>query len=238
MGGGSFNENYPIDKKIVDLSKKKKPKLLFIPTASGDDKIYVDKVYEAYGDKLNCTCEVLYLIKEKPSKKEIENKILNADIIYVGGGNTFRMMKIWKKLGVDILLKKAYEKGTVMCGLSAGSICWFKYGNSDSRKFNNPNAELIKVSGLNLLNALHCPHYDVEKDRKPDLKKMMKKTSGVVAIAIDNNCAIEIVNDTYKIITSKNTAHTYKVYWKKKEFIEEKINKTEEYQSLGELLKK
>lgn len=236
-GGETFEENTQINKRIVELSKKKKPKLLFIPTASGDPISYFDKLNEHFS-KFNCVCDALYLIKEKPTKKIISEKILGADIIYVGGGNTFRMMKIWKKTGVDKLLKKAYENGTVLSGLSAGSICRFKYGNSDSRKFNNPEAGLIKVTGLNLVNALHCPHYDMEADRKPDLKNMMKKTFGVVAIAIDNCCAIEIIDDEYKIIDSKKTANAYKVYWKQRKFIEEKIEKTENYKKLIELTSK
>jgi dipeptidase E len=136
------------------------------------------------------------------------------------------MMTIWRRLGVDILLKQAHEKGTIMCGLSAGSICWFRYGNSDSRRFNNPAADLIKVSGLNLINVLHCPHYDVEKDRKPDLKKMMKKSPGLVAIALDNNCAIEILDDTYRVISARDMAMAYRVYWKRGVFREELIEKT------------
>lgn len=236
-GGETFDENLPINKKIVELSKKKNPRLLFIPTASGDPIPYFDKLNEHFS-KLNCVCDVLYLIREKPIKKLIQEKILSADIIYVGGGNTFRMMKIWKKTGVDELLKKAYQNGTVMCGLSAGSICWFKYGNSDSRKFKNPNSDLIKVSGLGLIDALHCPHYDVEKNRKPDLKRMMNKTSRVVGIAIDNCCAIEIVDDMYRIIDSKKTANAYKVYWKQGKFIEEKIKKDEKYKKLNELISK
>jgi dipeptidase E len=147
------------------------------------------------------------------------------------------MMKIWKKCEVDKILREAYQKGIVLSGVSAGSICWFRWGNSDSRRFANPNADLIKVSGLGLINALHCPHYDFEKDRKPDLKKMMKKTSGV-AIAIDNCCAIEVIDDKYRIISSKVSANAYRVYWKANKYRQEKIKKEKEFRSLKELLKK
>jgi dipeptidase E len=236
-GGETLEANKTIHKRIVELSKKSKPNLLFLPTASGDPYEYFDKVDEHFSS-LGCVCDVLFLIKEKPSQKIISEKIEKADIIYVGGGNTFRMMKIWKKMGVDVLLKEAYTKGKILCGISAGSICWFKYGNSDSRKFNNPDADLIKVSGLNLINALHCPHYDSEADRKPDLKRMMKKTSGTVAIAIEDCCALEIIDDKYRVISSKATAQAYKVYWHSGEFIEEIIQKTKTYKLLKELISK
>jgi dipeptidase E len=179
------------------------------------------------------------LIKNKLTKKEIEDKILKSDIVYVGGGNTLKMMQVWRKLGVDKILIKAYQKGIVMSGISAGSICWFKNGNSDSRKFKNPKVafNLIKVSGLGLINALNCPHYDVEENRKADLKKMMKKTSGV-AIAIDNCCAIEIIDDKYRIISSKKTANVFKVYWKSNKYYEDLIKKEKELKPLSLLLSK
>jgi len=243
IGGGEIGrpgfpvETTSVDKEIIKLTGKKNPKLLFIPTASSDSEGYYKTVEKHFGKKLRCKTDVLYLIKSKQFKKEIENKILNSDIIYVGGGNTSKMMKIWKKNGVDKILVKACKKGIVMSGLSAGSICWFKYGNSDSRKFTDPDADLIRVKGLGLINALHCPHYNIEAYRRPDLKKMMRKTSGV-AIALDNCSAIEVVDDKYRIILSKKTANAYKVYWKKNKFYEEIIRKDKKFNLLSELLAK
>lgn len=243
MGGGEIGrpgysiETTQIDKEIIRLTGKKNPKLLFIPTASLDSESYYEIVKKYFGKKLGCKVDVLYLIKEKPSRKEIEKKVFGSDIVYVGGGDTLKMMQVWKKNGVDKILKQAHEKGIVLSGLSAGSICWFKWGNSDSKKLANPNADSIKVSGLGFINALHCPHYDIEKNRKVDLKKMMKKTSGV-AIAIDNCCAIEIINDEYRIISSKPSAKAYKVYWKGGKYYEEIIKKEKDFKLLKDLLKK
>lgn len=239
IGGGQIatSETIKIDKEIIKLTGKKRPKLLFLPTASSDSVKYYERVKQYFGKKLDCKIDVLYLIKVKYSKKEIKKKILISDIIYVGGGNVIKMLRVWKKLGVDKILKQAYEKGIVLSGLSAGSICWFKHGNSDSRKFNNANAGHIKVSGLGFINALHCPHYDTEKERKPSLKKMMKKTSGV-AIAIDNCCAIEFLDNTYRVISSKPKANAYKVYWKANKYYAEVIKKEKEYKPLENLTKK
>ena len=234
IGGGEIGrpgyavETTEIDREIIHLSGKNNPRVLFIPTASGDSDGYVEVFNKHFGKRLGCKTDVLYLIKEKLSKKEITEKIFNADIVYVGGGNTAKMMKVWRKTGVDKILKEAGKKGIVLSGLSAGSMCWFKNGLSDSRKFNNPNAGMIKVSGIGLVNALHCPHYDVESHRKEALKEMMKKTPGV-AIAIDNCCAIEIVDDTYRIINSKKGAKAYRVYWKNRKFYQEVILQEENY---------
>lgn len=237
IGGGDFEayKTLEIDKEIVALSSKKEPRFLFIPTASSDNINYSNSITKHFKD-LNCQTDILYLIKEKLSPEEIEFKILSADIIYVGGGNTLKMMRLWRRLGVDKLLDEAGRKGTVLCGISAGSICWFNYGNSDSRKFKNPNADYIKVKGLGFINAFHCPHYDVEFDRKSSLKKMMKNQSGV-AIAIEDCAAMEIVGNKYRIICSNGMANAYKVYWKNGNFYEDIIEKTE-YKQLSELLKK
>lgn len=238
-GGGNYPvETTIIDKEIVKLTGKQSPKLLFIPTASSDSQGYFDVVKKHFGQRLGCNVEVLYLLKEKPSHKTIRQKIMSSDIIYVGGGNTLMMMNRWKKLGVNTILLEAYAKGKVLSGLSAGSICWFKYGNSDSWKFYDKNKPLIKVGGLGLINALVCPHYNGSTyNRVKDLKKMMKKTSGI-AIALDNNCAIEIIDDKYRIIASKNDANTYKAYWKRGKYYCEKIVKTTEFGLIKKLLTK
>lgn len=243
IGGGEIgrsgvkNETRGIDLEIIKLSKKKNPKLLFIPTASGDAPGYIESIQKHFGKKLGCNVDSLELISKKYTQKELEDKILKTDIIYVGGGNTLKMMKIWRKLGVDVLLEKAMKRGVVLSGLSAGSICWFQYGNSDSARFGkNKKVSMIRVKGVNLIPALHCPHYDIEKGREKSLKEMMKKTSGV-AIAIDNCCAIEIIGDEYRILKTKKTANAYKVYWKGGKYFKELILARKNLQPVSEIFK-
>ncbi|KKU48658.1 hypothetical protein A3H10_00525 [Candidatus Uhrbacteria bacterium RIFCSPLOWO2_12_FULL_46_10] len=240
IGGGEIGRpGYPIettriDKEIIRLSGKKNPKLLFVPTASSDSESYVEVVKKHFGKKLRCKTDVLYLAKKRPSKKEIKEKIFQSDIVYVGGGNTLKMMKIWRSTGVDKLLKQAYEKGVVLSGISAGAICWFRQGNSDSRRFANPKAGLIKVSGLGLIDMLLCPHYNF-KDREADLKKMMKKSAGV-AIALDNCCAIEFMDNKYRVISSESSANAYMVYWKANKYHKEIIKKTKKLMPIKDLM--
>ncbi len=227
IGGGNLGfgaakpEVTSISREILRLSGKKNPRLLFIPTASLDEKGYIRAVQGHFGTKLGCGVEVLLLHGKNPGFPEIRRAIFGTDILYVGGGNTLRMMNLWKKLGVDRLLREAHDAGKVLCGSSAGAICWFRQGNSDSRKFRNPDAKLIKVTGLGFLDTLACPHYDVEKDRKPELKEMMKKTRGV-AVALDNCAALEVVGDKYRALASKPQAGAYKVYWAGGRYFEEK----------------
>lgn len=243
IGGGEIGkpgfpiETASIDKEIIRLADKKNPVLLFIPTASGDAEGYFDTVQKYFGKKLGCKVEVLYLLKEKNTPKQIKDKIFSADIVYIGGGNTLKLMKALRKFGVDDVLKQAYKKGIVMSGISAGAICWFRHGNSETRKIKNAEIPLTKVSGMNIFPILLCPHYDFQKDRRPDLKRMMKRSSGV-AIAIDDCCAIEIINDTYRIISSKDSANAYKVYWSKGKFNEILIKKEKGFLPVSELLRK
>ena len=243
IGGGEIGRpGYPvetteIDKEIIRLAGKKNPRLLFIPTASADSQSYYEIVKQHFGKDLGCKTDVLYLINKDLSKKEIKKKVFGSDIIYVGGGDTLKMMKIWRKTGTDKILEQAYAKGIVLSGVSAGSISWFRWGNSDSRKSVDSNADFIKVSGLGFIKALNCPHYDFDKERKPGVKKMMKKTAGV-AIAIENCCAIEIIDNRYRIISSKASANAYKAYWKADEYHEEAIKKEKELRPISGLLNK
>jgi dipeptidase E len=243
IGGGEIGrpgfsvETTKIDKKIINLTGKKNPRLLFIPTASSDSESYYEVVKKHFGKRLCCKVDVLYLMKDKPTKKQIEEKVFNSDIVYVGGGNTAKLLRYWKKSGLDKILEKAGKKGVVLSGVSAGSICWFKFGLSDARSLNDPNVKFMKLSGLGFINASHSPHYDFEPHRKAGLKEMMKKTFGI-ALALENCSALEFIDGKYRIITSKKTARAFKVYWNKNQFFEEIIKQEKEMKPFAELIKK
>jgi dipeptidase E len=218
IGGGEIRTRgtASIDRETIRLSNKKNPKLLFIPTASSDSERYWKRVQEYFGKFLKCRTDVLLLIKEQPSKEQIRKKILSADIIYVGGGNTLQMMRVWRSLGVDKLIKSAYENGTVLSGISAGSICWFDSGHSDSMSFYNPRKwKYTNVRGLGFIRGIHCPHYDSKTrgiPRRKDFRNMIRKSGGI-EIAVENNCAIEFIDGRfYKVISSKNYSRAYTVY--------------------------
>ena len=217
IGGGEIGRpGYPIettaiDKEIIKQSGKKDPKLLFIPTASKDAEGYIQTVQNYFGKKLGCKVDTLLTVNETPSLNTIKSKILNADIIYVGGGNTLFMMKQWRKFGIDKILTEAYNKGIIMSGLSAGAICWFKYGLSDSRIIEGQSQNYIRVSGLGIFNITFSPHHIREKNRKLGLIKLIKKYGGI-GLALDDYSAIEVIDDKFRIITSKSEAKAYKVF--------------------------
>jgi dipeptidase E len=235
IGGGEIRTRgtAPIDRQTIRLSKKKNPKLLFIPTASSDSERYWKRVQEYFGKFLKCRTDVLFLIKEQPSKEHIRRKLLSADIIYVGGGNTLQMMRVWRRLGVDKLLKSAYENGTVLSGISAGSICWFESGHSDSMSFYNPRKwKYTNVRGLGLIKGIHCPHYNSRTrgiPRRKHFRDMIRKTGGI-GIAIENNCAIQFVDGRfYKVISSKKQSRAYRVYKSRGEVVARQIRQKKQF---------
>jgi dipeptidase E len=238
IGGGDIRTRGTarIDREIIRLSNKKNPTLLFIPTASSDSEGYWKRVQEYFGKFLKCKTDALFLMREQPSKELIRRKILSADIIYVGGGNTLLMMRVWRRSNVDKLLKSAYNNGTVLTGISAGSICWFDSGHSDSMSFYSPRKwKYLNVKGLGLIKGIHCPHYNSRTrgiPRRKRFRDLIRKT-GRIGIAIENNCAMEFIDGRlYKVISSKKCSRAYKVYKNGSKIVVKQIRQEKQLASL------
>ncbi|HLE09721.1 MAG: hypothetical protein A2504_02060 [Bdellovibrionales bacterium RIFOXYD12_FULL_39_22] len=214
IGGGDIKNGttYPIDKFIMSLADKKNPKALFVPTASEDAPLYWQAFNDMYGKKLKCRTDALFLINTNQTSKDIGDKILNADIIYVGGGNTYMMLKIWKEQNVDKYLKMAYQKGVVLAGLSAGAMCWFEYGLSDAPQFNDTESEeLVKLKGLGLVKGINCPHAYDESFRCGPFEKLIMKEKKLAGVAIDDLAALAIVGNKTSVIRARANRHVYKI---------------------------
>ncbi len=240
IGGGEIGRpGYPvettsIDREIIKLSGSKRPRFLFMPTALRDAAGYLQTAHEHFGARLGCDVDVLYLYERRPDPSAIRRAIDRADIVYVGGGNTLRMMMRWRECGVDHLLERAFARGTVLSGVSAGAICWFFWGSSDSRRMKDPEAPLIRVRGLGLVPVVLCPHYHAERDRVGHLRELMKRTSGV-AIALDDCCAIEIVDGRYRVLASRSGA-AYVTFWRNGQYHETEISRSPVYRDLDEMV--
>jgi len=236
-------ETSPMDKEIIKLTNKEKPNFLFLghsqPLNIQDS--YFNTMERIYGEKYKCNCKMLKS-DELNNIKKVKNLIEWADIIYEGGGDTLTMIQLWKDTSFDKILKKAWEDGKVMCGVSAGGICWFNSCNSDSMIIQNGNdEELISVDCLNFINAYVVPHCD-ENGRYDSAKKELKK-NGLVGILLSNCCALEIIDDKYRFILSDATYHGIKSYAKKMYWIDDtcfecELEVKEEFQDLNLLLTK
>jgi len=243
IGGGKIGRfsqtvrTTAIDREIVRISGKKSPRLLFLPTASAGCDQYCSAIYRQFSKKLGCKVDIMLLVNTDPERTRLRERILCADIIYVGEGNTLKMMKTWRRYGVDQALRDAMIRDVVLCGSSAGSIAWFSWGNSDSLKSQQEPNRLAKVKGLGFIDSLICPHYDAEKHRRASLKAMMKNHKGV-AIALDEYCALVVQDDSYRVLASIKGRKAYRVFWKNGEYVEEELVPSKEFQALGQLLKK
>jgi aminopeptidase N len=220
IGGGGFGRsiyNTKIDKYIIDQSPKENPNICFIPTASAEDKAYTVNFYAVYS-KLNCNPSHINFFQRTPRIDSIINK---QDIIFVGGGNTKSMLAVWKEWKLDKLLLKAYNRGAILCGVSAGAICWFKEGVTDSWASN-----LNIIDCLDFIPGCCCPHYDGEKNRKPSVEKFLIDEKIDSCIAIDDEAAIHYKNGKfYKSINFGKNKNSYIVKKIKENIVEEKLDK-------------
>ncbi|HTG00092.1 MAG TPA: peptidase E [Nitrospirota bacterium] len=212
IGGGSLKkkQTLPLDRYIVKLTGRKRPRALFVPTASNDLPEYCEAFDRIYGSLLGCTTDHLLLYGRKGDRRAAAGKIKAADLIYVGGGNTLRMMRIWRRFGIDRMLIRVACRGTVMAGLSAGALCWHAWGHSDSRSYSGKNNwSYIKVRCLGLRPGLYCPHLDSEK-RHASFRKMVLRDR-MTGIACDNFAAVHYTDAGARCITSRKKAmvHIY-----------------------------
>ena len=218
LGGGGFSmepDNPLLDNYILEQSRKKRPKICFIGTASGDSEGYIERFYTSFRKK-NCVPSHLSLFKGHTD--EIEAFVFQQDIIYVGGGNTRNMLVLWKEWGLDKMLKKAYDKGTILSGLSAGAICWFEEGLTDSI----PN-QLNKLDCLGILQGSNCPHFDGESERQNIYRNKIKSEEMKGGFACDDGVGLHFINEHLEaVISSRANAFAYK-YTLEKEGLHEEI---------------
>jgi peptidase E len=216
MGGGGFSmepENKKLDRYILSQSHAEKPNVCFIPTASGDSKDYIDRFYNAFENE-HCVPNHLSLFSPPLHLKEFIQK---QDIFYVGGGNTKNLLALWREWGLDSLLKEAYEAGKVLAGLSAGSLCWFEEGVTDSF------GPLQGIECLGWLQGSHCPHYDGEEERRPAFQKLINE--GLKAgYAADDGAALHFIDGKLShVVSSREHAKAYYVQLVEGEAVEKML---------------
>jgi len=181
LGGG---ETLWADRWALELTGRSSPRVLFVPTASGDSEGYIAGFARAYG-ALGARVDTLRLGRRSEAARWAD-QIGAADLFYVGGGNTLRLLMLWRRRGIDRLLTEAWARGAVLTGLSAGAICWHRAGHSDSRA--SAPGGFIRVRALGLVPGVYAPHVDSE-DRLPSLEAFALR-SGEVVLGADDGAAI------------------------------------------------
>jgi dipeptidase E len=207
LGGGGFSmepENPLLDLYILRQAENEKPNICFVPTASGDSANYIERFYKAF-EQYDCIPAHLSLFKLPTN--DLEDFVLSQDIIFVGGGNTRNMLVLWKEWGLDRILKKAYENGIILSGISAGSICWFEEGVTDSIP-----RQLTKLPCLGFLKGSNCPHYDGEKERRLAYHQLISSGEMKNGIAADDGVALHFIEGKLvRAVSSRPHAKAYRV---------------------------
>lgn len=209
LGGGGFSDqpdNPMLDEYILLQANKAKPKILFLPTAGGDHEDYIAKFYTAY-KKLNCKPSHLALTKKTIPYKKLEQLVLSQDVIFVGGGSPRFLMQVWRKCGMDRIIKKAWKEGVVLSGMSAGAICWYEDG------FKNPKDDVFRrISCLGFLEGSFCPHYDKRGELRTAYRKMIASNEINAGYGVQDGVALHYIGTELKyIVSSEPNAKAYHV---------------------------
>ena len=220
MGGGGFTMepgNPLFDEYVLSQSPKKNPHICFLPTASGDHSEYIQGFYDYFTTR---ACHPSHLALSHPHTDDFASFLLEQDIIYVSGGHTTRMLVLWKRAGLDVILKKAWEQGILLAGVSAGAACWFEWALTDSIP-----GELTPEKCLGFLNGSFCAHYDNE-GRRPTFHRLIRTRELQNGMGVDNFAAIHIVEkQVKKVVCSRPDAAAYSVRRESERTLEKPIMK-------------
>ena len=202
IGGHGMQPGEPLDDLLLELTGASRPRVLLIPTASAESEPYVVRFYEAFARRAEASHLSLFDIPPP----DIRSIVLDQDAIFVGGGNTANMLAIWRVHGVDGFLREAWEAGVVLAGVSAGSICWFEAGVTDSFR-----EELDGLDCLGFLPGSNCPHYDGEETRRPAYHRLVAEGFRP-GLAADDFVGLRFEGtELAEVVTSRPDAAAYRV---------------------------
>ncbi len=197
IGGGEIKNKttLKIDEYVANLAKAhagdKRANALFIGTASHDSMPYFNSFRKTYTSVFDIKAEVALIVYGEMDIERIANKIQLADCIYIGGGDTVFMLDKWREVGLTELILNAYEEGKIICGLSAGAICWFKDMYTDYEIMRGQSSEYVLKKGLGVLDGAMCPHFN---EREEDFTKALLKGEIKGAYCVENDCALEFTD--------------------------------------------
>jgi dipeptidase E len=208
MGGGGFTSepsNPALDDFILTLAPSREPRILFIPTASGDPNAQIAGFRTTFGDRA-CRPAHLSLFRLEQEPVELRSHILEQDIVYVGGGSMRNLLAIWREHGLDVILREAWEAGVVVAGLSAGAMCWFQHGVTRSTGRPAP------VAGLGFLPGSMSVHYDGDPTRAPVFHDAVARGMLPDGYGADDGVGLLFSDsELVRIVSSRPEARAYRV---------------------------
>jgi peptidase E len=175
-------ENDALHELVLGLSGSERPRICLLPTASGDPQAQI-VAFHAAMDRRPCEASTISLFRLGESPVEVGRHLLAQDVVYVGGGNLVNLLALWREHGIDRILREANERGIVLCGYSAGSMCWFEHGIT--RGVGRP----VVSPGLGLLAGSHCVHYSQDPDRRTAFMAAIAAGEIGPGLALDDHAA-------------------------------------------------
>jgi dipeptidase E len=214
MGGGGFHtepENPLLDDFVLSLSRRSPARICLVPTASGDYRELIIRFYRAFSGRAIATDLTLLgspqLPTNPPRSTQLESFVLEQDIIYVSGGNAVNMLALWRAHGLDRVLRKAWEQGVVMAGMSAGLICWFEEF-IDSSLTGKPTR---MRDGLGMLKGSASPHYDVAPARRAGYRSLVEQGLAE-GYGVDESAALHFQGTEFvEAVCSRPDAAAYRI---------------------------
>lgn len=200
--GGGFSDDADtlLDDFMIETTGLKRPRICFVPTASGDSQGYIERFHAAF-DSRECDATELPLFRR--TTDDLRAEVLSKDIVYVGGGNTANLLAVWRLHGLDSILCEAYQAGVLLCGISAGAACWFDGCLTDSFGGLAPLND-----GLGLLSGSLCPHYDGESDRRQAYLNAVADGTLPEGYALDDGVAAVFTDGLLSEVVSRSNGST------------------------------
>jgi dipeptidase E len=207
FGGGGFSMepgNPLLDDYVLGLTGKARPRVCFLPTASGDADHYVVRFYRAFCAS-RCETSHISLFRRDEGAADIHEHLATRDLVYVGGGSVISLLGTWRAHGLDATLRRAWESGVVLCGLSAGSLCWFEHGVTAF------HGEPRAVAGLGLLPWSNCVHFDGEPGREQSYRDLLR--DGMCpGYAAEDGTGLHFVGERLaRVVSSRPDARAYRM---------------------------
>jgi dipeptidase E len=207
FGGGGFSMeagNPLLDDYVLGLVNKPRPKVCFLPSASGDADHYIVRFYRAF-DSSRCEPSHVSLFRREAGAPDVRTHLLDQDVIYVGGGSVISLLGVWRAHGIDLVLREAWLKGVVLCGVSAGSLCWFR--EAVTAFHGAPE----RVEGLDLLPWSNTVHYDGEQARDRSYRRFL--IDGLCpGYAAEDGAALHFVGERLvRAVSSRPQARAYRM---------------------------
>jgi dipeptidase E len=207
MGGGGFSTSatdHALDDYVLGLAASREPRICLLPTAGGDAQEQIVRFHAAFGDR-ECAPSHLSLFRLGQHPISLRAHLLAQDIVYVGGGSMLNMLAIWQAHDLDVVMREAWEAGVVLCGLSAGSLCWFAEAMTGYHGKSRP------VEGIGLIPASNAVHYDKEPHRRPAYHRAV--AGGMPGgYAAEDGAALHFVGeDLARVVSSRRESKAYRV---------------------------